>query len=423
VAAPPAALEVRSGDKPWGYALAGRRFRWLVLGLAGVPIALAYLWYGFAKPLISDGPTDFTREYLVGGRVILNGHDPYQCGMTAGLCDGLPHYLLFYPPFTYWLAQPLARLDARVASAIALIAANVLLFASLWLLLRALRVRDRQFALLAVLLAVSFAPTLTVIQNRNSQVVVMMLIAILMTAWLKGDRWWGGAALGLGLAIKLVQAPLLLLSIWGRRLAVTAAAVVAWAALWLVAVPQYLPEYLLRVAPAQAQGSHEVLNVAPFGTINRLLHPETLYNSGAGGGLLVLALSGLFGLAVVFITARRLGAPRTDGQGRVLEVATGVAASPLLVTLTYAGQFMLLLLPMIVLLDIGLRTRSRMLVAAVAACWVMTGPSYLALTNAMAAGFGSPLLFQVWANVAVAGVIVLWLACLSALALNRAAAR
>jgi hypothetical protein len=418
VTAPSIALTAESDERPWGHALASRRFRWVLLGLAGGPIGLAYLWYGLVKPLMSDEPTDFVREYLAGGRVLLNGGDPYQCGMSAGLCDGYPHYLLFYPPFAYWLAQPLVRFDPRLVSGIALVVANVLLFAAVWLVFRALRVRDRQFAALAVLVAISFPPTLTVIQNRNSQVVVLMLIAIMLTAWLKGDRWWGGAALGVGLAIKLIQAPLLLLSVWGRRFGLVAAAIVTWAALWLVADPQYLPEFLFRVAPSQVQGSHEVLNVAPFGTFNRLLHPETLYNSGGGGGVLVLALSAAFGLAVIVITARRLGAPRVDRDGRVLEVATGIAASPLLVTLTYAGQLMLLLLPMLALLDLGIRTRSRTLVIAVAMSWVLMGPSYLALTNAMATGFGFPLLFQVWSDLAVAGVIVLWLASLHALRLR-----
>lgn len=390
----------------------------MLLGLAGVPIGLAYLWYGLVRPLISDEPTDFVREYLAGGRVLLNGGDPYRCGMGPGLCDGYPHYLLFYPPFAYWLAQPLVRFDPRLVSGIALVVANVLLFAAIWLVLRALGVRDRQFAVLAVLVAISFPPTLTVIQNRNSQVVVLMLIAIMLTAWLKGDRWWGGAALGVGLAIKLIQAPLLLLSVWGRRFGLVTAAIVTWAALWLVADPQYLPEFLFRVAPSQVQGSHEVLNVAPFGTFNRLLHPETLYNSGGGGGVLVLALSAAFGLAVIVITARRLGAPRGDREGRVLEVATGIAASPLLVTLTYAGQLMLLLLPMLALLDLGIRARSRTLVIAVAVSWVLMGPSYLALTNAMATGFGFPLLFQVWSDLAVMGVIVLWLASLHSLRLR-----
>jgi hypothetical protein len=315
--------------------------------------------------------------------------------------------------------QPLVGFDLKLVAGIALVFANVFLLAFVWLMLRALKVRDWQFASVAVLATISFAPTLTEIQNRNLQSLVLMLSAVVLLAWLRGDRWWGGAALGVGLAIKLIQAPLLLLSLWGRRFGLMAAAVATWALLWLIAAPQYLAEYVLHVAPSQAQGSAEVINNAPLGTVNRLLHPEALYNSARGGGALVLALTAVFAVAVVVFTARRLGAPSTDRDGRALEVAVAVAASPLLVTLVYAGQFMLLLLPMIVLLDFGLRSGSRSTVIAVAASWLLVGPSYLAFTNAFAAGIGFPLLFEVWANSAVAGVFVLWLASLHALNLHR----
>lgn len=411
------ASPTRSDHAPWGHALANRRFRSLLLGLAGVPISLAYLWFGFVKPLFSDEPTDFVYTYLAGARVLASGGDPYQC--NVGLCGGFPHYLLFYPPLAFWLMQPLVGFDLKLVAGIALVFANVFLLAFVWLMLRALKVRDWQFASVAVLATISFAPTLTEIQNRNLQSLVLMLSAVVLLAWLRGDRWWGGAALGVGLAIKLIQAPLLLLSLWGRRFGLMAAAVATWAVLWLIAAPQYLAEYVLRVAPSQAQGSAEVINNAPLGTVNRLLHPEALYNSARGGGALVLALTAVFAVAVVVFTARRLGAPSTDRDGRALEVAVAVAASPLLVTLVYAGQFMLLLLPMIVLLDFGLRSGSRSTVIAVAASWLLVGPSYLAFTNAFAAGIGFPLLFEVWANSAMAGVFVLWLASLHALNLHR----
>jgi hypothetical protein len=44
---------------------------------------------------------------------------------------------------------------------------------------------------------------------------------------------------------------------------------------------------------------------------------------------------------------------------------------------------------------------------------------YLAFTNALAAGFGFPLLFEVWSDSAMAGVVVLWLASLYALGFKR----
>jgi hypothetical protein len=40
---------------------------------------------------------------------------------------------------------------------------------------------------------------------------------------------------------------------------------------------------------------------------------------------------------------------------------------------------------------------------------------YLAFTNAFAVGFGFPLLFQLWSDSALGGVVILWLASLYAL--------
>lgn len=405
---------------PWGRALAGRRFRSILLLIAGIPIVVAYLWYGLIQPFFAYEVTDWVRVYIPGSSVLAAGQDPYLC--NVGQCGGYTHYLIYYPPFVIWSMTPLVGLNPQLTAGVALVLLNVCLLAFVWLVLRSLSVRDWQFSVLALLGTISFAPTLTEIQNRNLQIAVLTLSAVFMLAYCRGDRWWGGAALGLALAIKVVQAPLLLLALWGRRLWMVAASVATVAVLWLIGAPQYLLEYLLKVAPAQAQGSDAVTNAAPFGTVNRLLHPEALYNSGLGGGWLVLAISGVFALLVVLVTGWRLGGIRRDPSGRALEVAAAVAASPLLVTLVYAGQFVLLLLPMIVLADFGLRTRSRGMVAAVAASWLLLGPSFLAFTNALAAGRGFLLLFLVWANSPVAGALVLWLASLKALSGKRAGA-
>lgn len=408
----------RAGEPaPWGRALADRRFRTILLLIAGIPIVLAYLWFGFLHPLFSYDQTDFVRTYLAGARMVGAGKDPYLC--NVGSCGGYPHYLIFYPPFVLWAMSPLVGLDPAVTAGVALLLLTVLLLGFVWLVLRALGVRDWQFSALALLGTISFAPTLTEIQNRNLQIAVLALSGVFLLAYCRGDRWWGGAALGLALAIKIIQAPLLLLALWGRRFWTILAAVLTVAVLWLIGAPQYLLEYLLKVAPAQAQGSDEIMNSAPYGTINLLFHPDSLYNSRLGGGPLVLGLSVAFALAVLVVTAWRLRAARRDPNGRALEVAAAVAASPLLVTLFYAGQFVLLLLPMIVLTDFGLRTRSRGMVAAVGASWLLLGPSFLAFTNALAAGRGFALLFLVWANSPVVGTVVLWLASLKALAAQR----
>jgi hypothetical protein len=427
VVAPSAALTGGSPADLWGAGLASRRFRAALLVLAGVPIGLAYIWYGIVWPLISDQTNDFRQVYMAGATALAAGKDPYQCatGVCAGHLQGYlgawgSAYPPFYPPFPLWLLEPITGFDHRVVDGAALLVATALLAFFIWIVSRALQVRDWQLGALAVLLSISFAPTLTEIQNRNFQILVLALSGLVLAAWLSGDRRWGGAALGFGLAIKLVQAPLLLLSLWGRRWWTVAAALATWAVLWAIGAPRYLPEYLFQVLPAVGKGTGEEMNVAPMAALARLLHPGSLYKQGTGVDSVVLALTVLAAVAVVIVTLRRLGAPRTDRGGRALEMAAAFAASPLLLTVVWAGQLVLLLVPIIVLLDFGLRRGSRGLVVAVAIAWFLIGPVYLAFTNAFAAGFGFPLLFDVWSNSAMAGVVVLWLASLHALRLTRA---
>ena len=407
-----------SAGRPWGRALSNRRFRTLLLVVAGIPILVAYLWYGGVWPLFWNQLSDFRQVYLDGARVIAAGGDPYQC--STGFCSGHSKGWLgaagaVYPPFTLWVFQPFARFDPATVDAVALVAANICLIAFIWIVVRALAVKDWQLIAVIALMCVSFAPTLTEVQNRNLQVLLLTLGGVLLLAWRKGDRWWAGLALGLGLAIKLVEAPLLLLGLWGRRWLLVAVGLVTWAVLWLLAVPSLLPEYLFQVLPAVGRGSGEEMNIAPLGAIARLFHPESLYLQGRGVDIPVLAITAAVSLTVLGVTAWRLRAPRAGPQGRALELAEAFAAMPLMLTLVWAGQLILLLLPMIVLLDFGLRRQSRRLVLAVAVSWLLIGPVYLGFTNAFAIGFGFQALFEVWVDAALAGALILWLATLHAL--------
>ena len=410
----------------WGSALANRGFRTLLLLLAGVPILVAYLWYGLVWPLLSNQPSDFRQVYLKGAQVIAAGGDPYQC--STGFCYGQSKGWLgvagaVYPPFTLWVMQPLNRFDGAAVAAFALVAANLCVVAFIWVVVRSLAITDWQLIALIALMCLSFAPTLNEVQNRNFQVLLLLMSGLLLLAWRRGDRWWAGTVLGLGLAIKMVEAPLLLLGLWGRRWLMVAFSLATWAALWLLAVPSLLPEYLLRVLPTVGRGSGDEMNIAPLGAVARLFHPESLYLQGRGVDIPVLAVTAAISVGVLSFTAWRLRVPRTDPQGRGLELAAAFAAMPLMLTLVWAGQLILLLLPMIVLLDFGLRVQSRRVVAAVVAGWLLVGPVYLGFTNAFAVGFGSPALFEVWVDSALAGAVLVWLATLYALRAQTAPAR
>ena len=81
--------------------------------------------------------------------------------------------------------------------------------------------------------------------------------------------------------MKLLQAPLGLLVLWGRRWRMLAGAAIAGLALWLLAVPQYLPDFVFKVAPVLSAGTGLFENHSPGGTVARLLDPGTFLGTVA----------------------------------------------------------------------------------------------------------------------------------------------
>src|SRR5205814_2965527 len=129
------------------------------------------------------------------------------------------------------------------------------------------------------------------------------------------DRWWGGAALGTAIAIKLIQGPVALLVLLGRRWAMFAAAAGAGLVLWLAGAPQYLFEYLYKVLPAVSGGTGFFENHSPGGTITRLFEPDSFFNvRGSPAPARVLTI--LIALAILIVTLAVLRRPATTSAGR-----------------------------------------------------------------------------------------------------------
>jgi hypothetical protein len=218
------------------------------------------------------------------------------------------------------------------------------------------------------------------------------------------------------LAVKLVQAPLLALGVWGRRWVTTIAAVVAVVVLWVIGSPQYLPEYLLKVVPQLNAGTGYAMDIAPLGAVARLLHPASIYGVEQGVDLTVRIISGAITVAVLIVTVLALWAPRPDRSGRALEAAAMVAATPLMVTVVRPGHMLLLLLPILVLATFAFRERIAWLGIALAISWMLMGPAYLWYTNLFAAGLRGPFM-AAGEEIALLGMVILWLASLKALRL------
>lgn len=394
-------------------ALLNRRFRSLLLAVTLVPISLAYAWEALVRPIAFPGnaPIDFFEDYVASARLLASGTDPYSPCLSRACWTDLANAWSLYPPVVSWLSLPLIHLDRAALGAAALVAAQACVAIFVWVTARALRIRDWQLIALWVIAVISFPPLIGEIVARNLQVLLLALSAVWFAAWLAGDRWWGGAALGAGIALKLAQAPSLLLGIWFRRWWTTLAALSTLSVLWLVGSPQYLGEYLFRIVPGLNTGTGFAMNVAPVGAVARLFHPGSMYGNGIGIDTTVRVIGFAISATVTLLTAIVLRSPRKDREGRALEAALVVTATPLVVAVVRPGHLLLLLLPMMVLGTLALRRADWRLGAAVAASWVLVGPVYLWMSNLLAAGVGAQFL-RPGEETALAGTVVLWLSAL-----------
>ncbi len=402
-------------------ALGRRRFRALILAISGTAIGAQYAWQTLVTPAFFPGtsPVDFFDVYVFNAQQMLLGIDPYSACHTRACWATLADTGSFYPPVVTWLSLPLAHLDRTFSGDAALVAMQICVAIFLVAFVRALQVRDRQAMVAVTLVTIAFPPLIGEIVERNLEVLLLALSGIWFCGWVLGDRWWSGVALGVGVALKLVQIPSLLLGIWCRRWVTSVAALSTFAILWAIGAPQYLPEFITKVVPAVSTGTGSVMDVAPVATLARLFHPGSMYGYGSGVDLTVTLIGYLIAAGVGLLTAFSVGSPRSDRDGRALEAATVVAATPLVLAVVRPGHLLLLLLPIAVIGTMAVRRRNWPSVALVAASWTLMGPVYLAFSNLLAAGVGLP-----WTRAgqesALAGVALLWAVSLHALRTHRA---
>jgi hypothetical protein len=402
----------------------------VLLAIATPLVAALYVWRTMVLPAVVGAlPTDFNGNYMAAAAKIASGHDPYDlcaiqgCARVPGVFTPLPLAGVQYvtPLPIAWMLQPLLGTDPRLQLAIVVGVLQVALVVFLWSTMRAIEVTDWQLALLLVLVTIAFEPVLGNFDEGQVNLVLLGLSGIWLLAWVTGDRWWGGAALGAAVAIKLLQAPLGLLLLWGRRWKMAVAATVAGAGLWLLAVPQYLPEYLLKVTPVLAAGTGLFENHSPGGTIARLIDPGTFLGAVPGttaAGRAITTAIAIIALAITFWVLRR---PRSDRTGRALEATAVVSVGPLVASYSWGSHLVLLLLPMLVLAAWGVRRRDWLILALVAAGWILIGPGHHWLQILLVSDYSNLLVLRLMAEFGVVGITAIWIASLLAVRRERSA--
>jgi hypothetical protein len=402
--------------------LANRRFSGLLVIWAGIPITLLYVWQAVVQPLaFGTYLGDFQESYMRAAGRLAAGQDPYDLCQTMGCLEPTgPQYVTPLP--LAWLLQPAVGVDGHALAAGAVVLLNASLVVFLVCVLIALQVRDWQLAALLVLTALAFEPTTANIVEGQVNLVLLALSGAWLLAWVAG-RWWGGAALGIAVALKLIQAPVGLLVLWARRWSMLAAAAVAGLGLWLVAAPQYLLEYLLKVVPAIGAGTGFFENHSPGGTIARLLEPDTFLGAARGalpGARIITALIAIAALVVTFAVLRR---PSASATGRALEAAAVVAVTPIVASYSWGTHLVLLLLPMIVLIAWAVRRSDWTVVGLVALGWALIGPGHHGFQVLLVSGYTNLVVLRLLAELGVIGIAAIWIASLLAVRRERATAR
>lgn len=394
-------------------ALDNRGFRTLLLVLAGVPIAATYLWQALIQPLAFGAYLgDFQESYMRAAQRFAQGADPYDLCRTLGCLEPTgPQYVM--PPTLAWMLQPLVGVNSHLITVGAILLLNASFFLFLFCILRTLDIRDWQLAALLVLVAAGFEPVIGNIDEGQVNPILLGLSGIWLWAWAL-DRWWGGIAIAAAVAIKLIQGPVGLLIVWGRRWSMLAAAVVTGLVLWLLPGPRYLFEYLFSVLPAVSQGTGLYENHSPGGTITRLFAPDTflgvVHGSPPAARVITLAIS-LAALAITIVVLRK---PAAERAGRVLEASAIVAVTPIVTSYSWGTHLVLLLLPILVLVWWSLRRRDWVVLGLLAAGYLLLGPGHKGMQVLLVNGYSDLVVLRLLAELGTVGVIAIWVACLLA---------
>jgi len=405
-------------------ALDNRRFRSVLLAIAGVPILATYLWQALVQPIFFGGYLgDFQESYLRAAGRIGSGLDPYDLCATIGCSEPTgPQYVM--PPVLAWALQPLVGVSSGVITVGAVLMLNASLALFLWLSLKALRVHDWQLAALLILLALAFEPVIGNISEGQVNLVLLGLSGVWFWAWVRGDdsrsEWWGGAALGAAVAVKLIQGPVVLLVLWARRWSMFAPAAGAGLLLWIVGAPRYILEYLFKVLPAVSAGTGFFENHSPGGTITRLLDPAT-FLSVRGSPPAARIVTVLIAVAVLALTLYFVRAPARSAGGRALEAAAIVAVTPLIASYSWGTHLVLLLLPMFVVVTWAARRRDWPVMVLVALSWLLIGPAHKLMQALLVTGYSNLVVLRLMAELGLVGILALWIACLIVLRSGRAA--
>jgi len=390
--------------------LANRRFRWLLIAVALPLPLLQYLIVTaqLSADLVNRRHDDYW-VYMGAAATIARGADPYGASIATSIAQAVGYT---YPPLLAWVAQPLVTLDLTTQALVGFAVLQSCFFAAIVVMTRALGA-SWELAALVTLAGITSYWVRRDLYEGQADLVILALLTIWFWAWVRGGSWWGGVALAIGAAVKVTPAVLILLPLARRRWGMLAGAVAAGVVLFLGLFALNL-EYATRVLPYLPGVVGNPESQSPASTLLRVFEPATLYgrpdNLGEWFHILIVAITAAF----VVVTAWRLGSGAIDHDSVAIEGAAAVALLPLLTPVTWGHHLVVELIPLYVLAWVAIRRRHLWLGGLTLLAWVLANPVHLLFMAAYLGGATTPVLMNVWVELPVVGVILIWALCLYA---------
>jgi hypothetical protein len=390
--------------------LDNRRFRWLLIAVALPLPLLQYLIVTaqLSADLVNRRDEDFW-VYMRAAATIARGADPYRGSIATSIAQNIGYT---YPPLLAWIAQPLRTLDPTTQTLVGFAVLQICFFAAIVMMTRALRASWELAALVTLAGITSYWVRRDLFEGQ-ADLVILALETIWFWAWVRGGSWWGGVALAVGAAIKVTPGILILLPLARRRWGMVAGAVTAGVVLFIALFPLNL-EYATRVLPYLPGVVGNPESQSPASMLLRLFEPATLYGQPDSLGewfhILIVAITAAF----VVVTAWRLSSGAVDNDSVAVEGAAAVALLPLLTPVTWGHHLVVELIPLYVLAWVAIRRRDRWLGALTLLAWVLANPVHLLFMAVYLGGAKTPVLMNVWVELPVVGVILIWALCLYA---------
>jgi hypothetical protein len=322
---------------------------------------------------------DFAVYYLSGQLYAQHG-SPYSVTRPQwdrlAAADGITHYAwpYRYPPHTAALVRLLVPLGARGAEVVWGIGSALALIGGALLLGRTLGGGWRTpVSLLALLL---FGPAFHTLQVGQVNAFVFASLSLALWGLVRHRDWALGAGIAVGAALKITPLALLVYLVWQRRWQAALAAVACLVAMTLVLLPiTGVHTYFQYAASAFSLTRPELVSVSPGidsvrAFIGRLVLPgsaSTATDPGADvAGVATLVVVVLVAVAAALLWRRRHEDYDTGDLAARHEFSIMVVLSLIAPFFTYYHQYVLLLVPLMVVVDRLWEQRRRGLLALLA---------------------------------------------------------